>query len=258
MSRMQRKVLVMLKPTLLVVLFASSIVACNAGRPPVIALAGPAAATASQMTVAGKATLQVDADRAVLAMTISADADTPGAAARAAVAKRAAAVAAFSAQGITGPDLKLSLVSVTPVNEAGYDVRWPQRHISGYRAEIGLTITTRQLDKIGDLMQVGTDAGVTYASTEFQRSDLPELKKHVRDLAMAAARAKANQLAAGLDITLGPVTSVSEGTGGDLWGNQFSVSNMVEAPRSSGAGVVGATQSLTLEITLVYQLAATT
>jgi uncharacterized protein YggE len=92
--------------------------------------------------------------------------------------------------------------------------------------------------------------------SSFRRSNLPELKTRVRDMAVAAARTKAKQLADGVGAKLGRVVSVAEAPGGSGWyGSQ--VSNAVEVRSNGSASVDGALQPLTLEVTLGYELAAT-
>jgi uncharacterized protein YggE len=94
-------------------------------------------------------------------------------------------------------------------------------------------------------------------SSAFRRSDLPELKKKVRDLAVVAARAKAKQLTDAAGVKLGRIVSIGEAPTGAMWGSAYfpQVSNSVEVSNTSGGALGGSLQALTLDITLGYELA---
>ncbi len=128
----------------------------------------------------------------------------------------------------------------------------------GYVASVTVTATTKSFGKIGSMMEVGADAGATSMSSQFRRSDLAELKKKVRDMALAAAKDKAKQTAGALGIDLGHIVSVAENVGG-MWNQAYfpQVSNAMEvrAAPSTGVALGGTLQPLTLDITIGYELA---
>ena len=93
-------------------------------------------------------------------------------------------------------------------------------------------------------------------SSQFRRSDLPELKKKVRDMALIAAKDKAKQTAGTLGIKLGRVISVAENPNGHMWSSAyFPQANMAETRNDSGVVLGGTMQPLTLEVTIGYELA---
>ncbi len=206
-----------------------------------------------QMTVTGTATLEVSPDCADLTMTLSSDDAKPGAATQHVEAEENTLVAALQKLGVEGVDLKLSYLTLEPV----YDESW--LHIRTYRAQITVTATTHDFGKIASIMEAGATAGATSLSSAFRRSDLPELKKKVREMALTAAKEKAQQTAKALDIKLGRITSVAENVGGSMWSSAYfpQVSNMAQsqaAPTTLG----GALQPLTLDVTIGYELARET
>jgi len=72
----------------------------------------------------------------------------------------------------------------------------------------------------------------------------------VRELAIAAAKAKAEQTAHALGIRLGRIVSVAENQGGMMWSNEY-----FPAAASSSVAKLGATaQPLTLDVTIGYEL----
>jgi uncharacterized protein YggE len=209
--------------------------------------------TPGQMTVTGTATLEVSPDCADLTMTLSSDDAKPGVATQHVQSEENDLVAALHKLGVENGDLKLSYLTLEPV----YDASWP--HIRTYRSQITVTATTHDFARIAPIMEAGATAGATQMSSAFRRSDLPELKKKVREMALAAARDKAQQTASALGIKLGRISSVAEATGGAMWQNAyFPQANFVRSQATSEETVGGALQPLTLDVTIGYELARET
>ena len=240
----------MLKSTLAALLLASSLTACHDR---VIAVAPPAdVARPGTMMVTGTATLDVSPDCADLTMTLSADSLKPSTATATATAKEDALVANLKLLGVAESDIKLSLVNLEPIYDQTPD-GW-QVKVRTYRAQITVTATTHDFGKVSALMEAGANAGATSMSSAFRRSDLAALKTKVRDMALAAAKAKAKQTADGLGVTLGRVVSVSENAGGMMWNaTYFPQANAREADTAHVA-LGGTMQPLTLEISIGYEL----
>jgi len=249
----------MWKRTLASVVLASSLFACSDR---VIAVPAPTSITAPApggMTVTGTATLEVSPDCADITMTIDVDGARPGLATTGAQAKQQAIVDALKKLGIEAADIKLSTLTMNPVYEWVKD----RNVFKGYHAAITITATTKQFDKIGPIMEAGSESGATSMSTGFRRSDLSELKKKVRTMALTAAKDKAMQTATALDIRLGRVMNVAENAGGMMWSAAYfpQVANMLESntgSRTVADALGGALQPLTLDVTIVYELARQT
>lgn len=229
---------------------------CNESTPRVIAIPTPSElAKPGTMTVTGSATLEVSPDCADLTLTISADGVQPGVATRTLQGKQQQLVAALAKLGVADSDVKLSYLTMNPIYEPN-PTGWAQLRVHTYRAEITVTATTHQFEKIGDIMDAGANAGVTAMSTAFRRSDLPQLKKKVRDMALAAAKDKAKQTADALGIKLGRVVTVGEAANGSMWGNAYFPQVANNEARVTSPGALGGTlQPLTLDITVGYELA---
>jgi hypothetical protein len=251
----------MLKKTLASLVFATSLLSVAACKDPQI-IAVPAALEAAKpglMTVTGTATLEVSPDCADLTMTISVDGARPGIATAGVQAKQQELVAALMKLGIETADLKLSHLTLQPIYSPDADGGWSQLRVATYRAQITVTATTRRFDQIGTIMDAGAQAGATSMSSQFRRADLPELKKQVRDLALAAAKAKATQTAKALGIALGRVVSVAEAPAGHMWSSGYFPPVANEArPIGGGSGIGGVLQPLTLDITLGFELGSAT
>lgn len=115
-------------------------------------------------------------------------------------------------------------------------------------------VTLRDLAKTGELLQRALEAGANnVGGVSFSVADPTALEREARDLAIANARAKAEQLAAGLGAKLGPVRQVSEFGG---------VVQAVEAPMVERALAVGAPVpvsggefSVTVQIQVTFDIA---
>lgn len=216
-----------------------------------IADATPDPARPGVMTVTGTATLEVAPDYADLMMTISADDLKPSAATHAVQVKRDALLAALARTGVERADIKLSFLTMNPIYERSSD-SWEPTRVHTYRAEITIAATTRKFDQLGVIMDAAAGANVSRIFTSFRRSDLPQLKTKVRDMALTAARAKAKQMTDALGIKLGRVISIAE-TRNDNSAYYPSVTNtVITAPRSEV--LEGTTQQLTLDVTLGFEL----
>ena len=176
-------------------------------------------------------------------MTIAIEQPKPGLATAAVQKNEQAVIAALEQAGVAEKDLKISTLNLYPVYIANQVVR-------GYEASITVTATTHDFDKISTLMDIGANAGATGMSSQFRRSDMDVQKQKVRDMAIAAAKAKAQQTAKDLGIPLGRVVSVSERAGGEMWANAYFPQNNT----ASRGGIGGELQSLTLDVTIGYEL----
>jgi uncharacterized protein YggE len=253
----------MLKKTLAALALASSLTACHDLRPQVIEVhtAPPIDSPSNHpgtMTVQGQATLDVSPDCADLTITLSSDHIRPGVATKDLEAKKQALIAALVKAGVETADVKLSTLTLDPVYEPNPE-GWAQIKVHTYRAQVTVTATTRDFSKIPDILTAAGDAGATGMSTAFRRSDLPELKKKVRDMALAAAKDKAQQTAKALGIKLGRITSVAENQGGYMWNATYfpQAANSMQT-MNSGVALGGSLQPLTLDVTIGFELATET
>jgi uncharacterized protein YggE len=237
----------------------TTLAACGDRAPHVIQLPAPPAEIDKPgvMTVNGQATLEVSPDCADMTVTISSDHLIPGSAAKSLEAKKLALIASLQKLGIENGQVKLSYLNLDPIyaqNPQG----WAMLKVATYRASITLTATTRDFSKIGDMMSVAASAGASSMSTAFRRSDLPELKKKVRDMALTAAKEKAQQTASTLGIKLGRITAVAENQGGYMWSSQYfpQVANSMDTVNNQAAIVLGGSlQPLTLDVNITFELA---
>jgi len=118
-------------------------------------------------------------------------------------------VKALGEAGVTPEDILYGQASYAP--DYAYEEGKPPR-IATYTATTSLTVKTRDFSRIPSIIDAAVTSGLTnMGSARFYSTQLPSLKKKVRDMALEAAREKAQQLAKGLGIGLGKAIGVSEG-----------------------------------------------
>lgn len=250
----------MLKQSLAALVLASSLTACGDRTPQVITVPTPANADVDkpgQMMINGQATLEVSPDCADLTITLAADHIRPGTAVKQLEEKKQTMITALKKIGVETADVKLSNLQLDPIYEPNRE-GWATLKVRTYRAQITVTATTKDFSKIAEIMDASANAGATSISNQFRRSDLPALKKKVREMALTAAKDKAKQTADTLGIKLGRVMSVVENQGGMMWHATYfpQVANSMEVRDTSGAAVLGGSlQPLTLDVTIGFELA---
>ncbi len=119
-----------------------------------------------------------------------------------------------------------------------------------YHVNNQIRVEVTDLTQTGNVLQKALAAGAnTVAGVDFSVADVTALQQQARDKAMANAKAKAEQLAAGFGVKLGAVHNV----------NEFSVV-LAPMPMAEGIGgggpvpVHGGSLSVSIEIQVVYDL----
>lgn len=149
-------------------------------------------------------------------------------------------------------DIKVSTLSLSPVygEYPHYD------RITGYAASLSVTASTTTFDLVAEMMEAGAGAGVTQMWTSFRSTKLPELKVKVREMALAAAKDKARQIADTLGAPMVRVVAVAETPGGNpYYWNGGAVPNAVGTVEGrSDVQLQPTTQELNLTITITWEL----
>ena len=119
-----------------------------------------------------------------------------------------------------------------------------------YHVSNAVYVTIRDLDNIGGVLDAAIGAGANdVGNVRFSLENPAAVETEARAMAVADARAKAEELAALIGATVGDATEISEiiGHGGGFFSNSFSGMDMAE---SAGAFSIG-------ELTLAMQLQIT-
>jgi len=239
----------MMKKIALALALGLGLLACT---PASVTVQAPAAPPPPRtFSVVGTATLDVQPETARLAVTVSATAPRPGAAAKEARGKQAVLLASLKYLGLEDADIALSHMSITPL----YD-DYRERKITGYTAAIHVTASTKDFDRLGAMMDAAANAGATDMASSFE-ADLTSLKKKVRDMALTAAKEKATQISDALGVKLTAVTSITEDAGDGRWvpyGQSATPNSFAIEPSRTDSATIAELQSLTLSISITYEL----
>jgi hypothetical protein len=115
---------------------------------------------------------------------------------------------AIAALGVEEGDVHTTYFSVW--SQPVYDEFGTPTGESTYFSDNTVTITVRQVDQLGEILQQAVDAGAnTIHGVTFTVADPSAAQTRARDEAMADAQAKAEQMAAAAGATLGDAISIS-------------------------------------------------
>lgn len=195
------------------------------------------------VTAEGEAT--VAPDMAVASFAVSGDGRDLGAT-RDDVNRRASAVLARLRElGIADGDLNAPDVNVQPQ----YDYRKGQKLI-GYRVSRQMTAKVRSLDTLGEVLDGLVAAGANEVHGAQMTASDPSAAEHAAlEVAVRAARAKADVLASAAGVTLGAVSRIEEEVGGGVgplprFRAMAASADMAEAPTEVAAGDLTVTRRI--------------
>jgi uncharacterized protein YggE len=156
--------------------------------------------------VAGTAEVKVVPDQAIIAIGVEKqDPSAIGAKHAEDVAARRI-LATLTANGIDGKDVQTTYLSLRPETTYLKKVR-----VTYFVAEQTLTITVRDLPKLDSLLESLIKAGGNHIdSITYEASDLRKYRDQARELAVKAAREKAEALARALGQGIGKAQSIEE------------------------------------------------
>lgn len=118
-------------------------------------------------------------------------------------------VAEMQKLGIDKKDIKTANYSIYP----NYDYEG-NRRITGYAADVQVTITTKNTQQVAQIVTAATTAGAnTVSGTSFTVSDPAKYREAARNKAIENAKEQANKIAGSLGIKLGKVTNIVESNG---------------------------------------------
>ena len=161
----------------------------------------------SGITVTGAGSAEAPADLLRFTLGVGHDAGDVADAVDTVGTKTAKAIAALRDQGVGADDIHTTGVAVYPQ----YGTEPAERH--SYRASHSISIQTAELDAFGRLLTAAIDAAgndLMVEQTTFDVADKSALVRRARELAVADARERAEQLARLAGRELGRLQSVEE------------------------------------------------
>jgi uncharacterized protein YggE len=168
-------------------------------------------------------------------------------------------LAAILKLGVAAPQIKTSRLTLSPV----YAPRTPETRdaprIVAYNAVNSISIRLDELTLIGPVVDTGLKAGANQLEgVQFSlRDDLPQREEALKK-AVNEARRKARAMAEAMDVVLGEVLEISEGTSsnGEVVGYARAVSPPSPAGISTPVPVAVGEVEVTADVTVRYRIAS--
>jgi uncharacterized protein YggE len=156
--------------------------------------------------VTGTAVINVAPDRALIQLGVQSNGATTNAVEQMNSVATQAVIKAVRSLGVEAPDIATDLYIIEPIYES-YD----SLYIKGYRINNVIAITLRDVSKTSVVISAALRAGANQVlSVDFYTSELRKYRDQARNMAMRAAREKADALAASAGATTQCVLSINE------------------------------------------------
>ena len=165
---------------------------------------------ARTLTVTGSGEVRAAPDRALVSLGVEARAATLEGARTGAARVVALVLKVTRDLGVADADVRSTRITV----QTDYEWSDPKksRTLVGYVVRRQVLVDLRNLDRLGDLLEQGIGAGANLVGEpQLDSSRRAALGREAMARAVADARANALALAGGLDASVGPPRSVSEG-----------------------------------------------
>jgi uncharacterized protein YggE len=162
------------------------------------------------LTVSGRGEVLAPADTGFITIGVEVRATTVADAQRDAAQAADAVIKSVRANGVDEKDIKTTGLSISPQ----YETRsTPEPRITGYIVTNSIDVRIRKLDAMSKVVDEAVAAGGNAArlrNIRFTIDDNAKVIEQARELAMADAKAKAEQLAKAGGVKLGKPLSISE------------------------------------------------
>jgi uncharacterized protein len=223
----------------------------------VIVAAGPAAraddakpAAEARIIVIGEGSVSAAPDYARISGGVTTRAKTAKEASEANAKAMASVMAALQSAGVEQKDIQTSRFSVQPV----YTSPGPnlEQRLTGFSVSNQVSVTIRQIDKVGDILDRLLAAGATNAdNVEFLHLDSSKTLDQAREAAVVDARRKAKLYAQAAGLTLGAVAWVTE----DSSSPPFAPKMAMRSVAPGAAPIATGEDTLQVRITVGYEIA---
>ncbi|NOT02947.1 MAG: SIMPL domain-containing protein [Phycisphaerales bacterium] len=122
--------------------------------------------------------------------------------------------AAIKDCGVAAKDIQTDYLSIEPRYKEDYE----KRDFLGHFVRNTLVITLTDAANLEELVTRSLEAGVNYIhGIEFQTTEFKKYREEAREMALKAAKEKADKMAAVLGQTVGAAIQITEGYGGSWW-----------------------------------------
>lgn len=123
----------------------------------------------------------------------------------------AKAIDVITDAGVAEKDIQTDQLSIEPRWRDNVGTRQDPQIFLGYFVRNSLVVTLTDVSKVENLVTEVLEAGVNYIlGIDFQSTEFKKYREEARELALKAAREKAQKMAAVLDADLGPVSEIRD------------------------------------------------
>jgi len=236
------------------VLLVAAILAVELGMVvPAVKAGGPSGAeeTKNAISVTGVGKVSAEPDMAEITIGVESRAPTAKEAASQNSGDMSEVMAVLKEMGIAKEDIQTVDYSIR--TEMDYR-EGEEPKVIGYVVTNAVRVKVRDLDLVGDLLDGVTEAGAnTIYGINFTIEDPRAFQEQAREMAVADARNKAQQLAEAADVRLGVLLSLSEYA---IEGPVYVERAMAEGIGGGGAPPISAGQlEITIQVQMSYEIA---
>lgn len=205
------------------------------------------AATAREVSISATARLNVAPDEALIDLDFAATAAGMRRAHDA--SKQATDTFTAAIRALDLPEKSLELGGTTDTANRRWD---GSERIISYSSTTALAVHLADFERVAEVVDLAVGSGATDIRVSYRSTNLPERKKEAREMAISAAKAKAEQLASGMGARLGPVLRISEDNNTGRYGMYSGAGNAVqnEARDEPAEGGPAAPGTVPLELTI--------
>ena len=203
------------------------------------------------ISVNGEGRVSVAPDMAVLDIGVSAKEDTVAAANSAAQSAMDRLLNSLKSDGIVEKDIQTSQFSINPE----YDYQFSEPKLTGYRVTHMLQVKVRDIDQAGKVVDDGVEAAgnlVRVNSIGLTVEDTTALRNQARELAMADAKAKGQELARLADVDLGKPISISESSYNPSPPVYYAADRLAAAPSPAQTSISGGELEVVVNVQITY------
>jgi uncharacterized protein YggE len=174
------------------------------------------------------------------------------------------AVSVAQNAGVRKQDIETDQLSITP----RYKEEYAKEEFIGYFVRNSIVLTLNDAARVDGLITAMLQAGITTIhGVDFQTTDYKALRERAREMALKAAKEKAEHMAGALGQKIGAPVSITENWAGSPWywspwggsGRNRSMTQNVAQDVRSGGGEIGETVapgkiSIRANVTVIFEL----
>lgn len=204
-----------------------------------------------QMTLQGRGEVTAKPDMATVSIGVVRQAKTAREALDANTTAMQEVLASLKAQGFEDRDVQTSNFSVSPRYDYSKDGTPPK--IDGYEVSNQLTVTVRDLKKLGPLLDKAvTDGSNQITGVAFSIAKPEPLADEARKLAVKDALRKARVFADAAQVTLGPISRIDEQ--GGYRPPQPYAKTMRMGAEAASVPIAEGEQTVTIEVSITWEI----